>query len=60
MASTPKDRPARAELESIATTLESYRREPGFCLESKSEASLIDHLNPRYRTLIRSDPRHQN
>src|SRR5436853_218053 len=39
---------ARAELESIATALESYRREHGSYLESKSEATLIDHLNPRY------------
>src|SRR5437899_6893823 len=31
---------ARAELESIATALESFRRERGFYLESKSEAAL--------------------
>ena len=51
---------ARAELESIATALESYRREHGAYLESKSEATLIDHLNPRYLTrIIRIDPWHQ-
>jgi len=51
---------ARAELESIATALESYRREHGSYLESKSEATLIDHLNPRYLTrIIRIDPWHQ-
>jgi hypothetical protein len=51
---------ARAELESIATALESYRREHGFYLESKTEAALIDNLNPRYlRTVIRVDPWHQ-
>ena len=51
---------ARAELESIATALESYRREHGSYLESKSEATLIDHLNPRYLArLIRIDPWHQ-
>jgi type II secretion system (T2SS) protein G len=51
---------ARAELESIATALESYRREHGFYLESKTEAALIDSLNPRYlRSIIRVDPWHQ-
>src|SRR5258707_5394371 len=51
---------ARAELESIATALESYRREHGFYLESKSEAALIDNLNPHYLArVIRVDPWHQ-
>jgi Type II secretion system (T2SS), protein G len=51
---------ARAELESIATALESYRREHGFYLESKTEAALIDTLNPRYLpSIIRVDPWHQ-
>jgi citrate lyase beta subunit len=51
---------ARAELESIATALESFRRERGFYVESKSEAALIDHLNPRYLArVIRVDPWHQ-
>lgn len=51
---------ARAELESIATALESYRREHGFYLESKTEAALIDNLNPRYLPrVIRVDPWHQ-
>jgi hypothetical protein len=51
---------ARAELESIATALESFRRERGFYLESKSEAALIDHLNPRYLArVIRVDPWHK-
>jgi hypothetical protein len=50
---------ARAELESVATALESYRRERGFYLESKSEAALIDNLNPRYLVrIIRVDPWH--
>src|SRR5213080_4009946 len=39
---------ARAELESIATALESFRREHGSYPESKSEAALIDSLNPHY------------
>lgn len=51
---------ARAELESIATALESYRREHGFYLDSKTEAALIDSLNPRYlQRVIRVDPWHQ-
>src|SRR2546427_1743143 len=50
---------ARAELESIATALESYRRERGFYVESKSEAALIDNLNPHYLAqVIRVDPWH--
>ena len=51
---------ARAELESIATALESFRRERGFYLESKSEAALIDKLNPRYLSrVLRVDPWHK-
>jgi hypothetical protein len=51
---------ARAELESIATALESYRRERGAYLESKSQAALVDSLNPRYLTrIIRIDPWHK-
>ena len=51
---------ARAELESIATALESFRRERGSYPESKSEAALIDNLNPRYLArVIRVDPWHQ-
>ena len=51
---------ARAELESIATALESYRRERGVYLESKSQAALIDSLNPRYLArIIRVDPWHK-
>ena len=50
----------RAELETIATALESYRREHGSYIESKSQAALIDHLNPRYLArVIRVDPWHQ-
>lgn len=50
----------RAELETIATALESFRRERGFYAEAKSEAALIDQLNPRYLArVIRIDPWHQ-
>jgi hypothetical protein len=49
----------RAELETIATALESYRREHGFYVEAKTEAALVDHLNPRYLArVIRVDPWH--
>ncbi len=51
---------ARAELQSIATALESYRRERGSYLESKSAVALIDSLNPRYLArVIRVDPWHK-
>ena len=51
---------ARAELESIATALESYRREHGSYVGAKSEAALVDHLSPRYLArVIRIDPWHQ-
>jgi len=51
---------ARAELESIATALESFRRERGFYVEAKTEAALIDNLNPRYLSLVlRFDPWHR-
>jgi hypothetical protein len=57
---TEKTARARAELESIATALESFRRERGSYLESKSEAALIDTLNPRFLgRVIRVDPWHQ-
>ena len=48
-----------AELETIATALESYRREHGAYVEARNEATLIDHLNPRYLArIIRVDPWH--
>jgi hypothetical protein len=51
---------ARAELESIATALESFRRERGGFPESKTQAALIDNLNPRYlKRVVRIDPWHQ-
>jgi len=51
---------ARAELESIAMALESFRRERGFYIEAKTEAALIDNLNPRYLSrVVRIDPWHR-
>jgi Type II secretion system (T2SS), protein G len=50
----------RAELDLIATALESYRREHGGYIDSKSEATVIDFLSPRYMNrVIRIDPWHQ-
>jgi hypothetical protein len=51
---------ARAELESIATALDAFRRERGSYLQSKSAAALIDNLSPRFLTrVIRVDPWHK-
>src|SRR6266581_8166096 len=51
-----KTQRARAELESIATALESYRRAHGFYIEAKNEAALIDRLSPGYlNEIIRLD-----
>jgi hypothetical protein len=51
---------ARAELETLATALESFRRERGFYVAADTEAALVDHLNPRYLPrIIRVDPWHK-
>jgi hypothetical protein len=51
---------ARAELETLATALEAYRRERGFYVAAKGEGALEDHLNPRYLArVIRVDPWHK-
>jgi hypothetical protein len=48
---------ARAELETVATALESFRRERGFYVEGKTARSLLDQLNPLYLSrIIRVDP----
>jgi Type II secretion system (T2SS), protein G len=50
----------RAEMETIATALEAFKRERGAYIESKSEAQLIDFLSPRYlERVIRVDAWHQ-
>jgi hypothetical protein len=57
---TEKTSRARAELEVIATALEAFRRERGGFPESKTQAALIDNLNPRYlKRVVRIDPWHQ-
>ncbi|HEV7860590.1 MAG TPA: type II secretion system protein GspG [Pyrinomonadaceae bacterium] len=50
---------ARAELETVATALEAFRRERGFYVVADKEGALIDQLNPRYLPdIIRIDPWH--
>jgi hypothetical protein len=51
---------ARAELETLATALESFRRERGFYVVAEDERALEDHLNPRYLArVVRVDPWHK-
>ncbi|HKQ52123.1 MAG TPA: hypothetical protein VJT74_07130, partial [Pyrinomonadaceae bacterium] len=51
---------ARAELETLATALEAYRRERGFYVVAEDERALEDHLNPRYLArILRVDPWHK-
>ncbi|HEY0379366.1 MAG TPA: type II secretion system protein GspG [Pyrinomonadaceae bacterium] len=51
---------ARAELETLATALESFRRERGFYVVARDERVLEDHLNPRYLArVLRVDPWHK-
>ncbi len=55
-----KQRRARAELESMASALEGFRKDRGFYIVSDSQAVAMDHLSPRYLTrVIRVDPWHQ-
>lgn len=50
----------RAELETIATALESFKHERGGYVETKNEGQLIDRLSPRYLSrVIRLDPWNQ-
>ena len=50
----------RAELETIATALEAFRRESGCYVEAKTEAALVDFLSPRYLArVIRLDAWHR-
>ena len=51
---------ARAELETFATALESFRRERGFYVEAGNAVALVDILNPLYLPrVIRIDPWHR-
>lgn len=50
---------ARAELETLATALLSFKRERGFYPVTNSESALVDQLNPRYmKNIVRVDPWH--
>jgi hypothetical protein len=50
----------RAELETIATALEAFRRERGYYVEATTETALIDFLSPRYLArVIRLDAWHR-
>lgn len=51
---------ARAELDTLATALEAFRRERGAYVAAKDVAALNDHLNPQYlKGLVRFDPWHR-
>jgi hypothetical protein len=51
---------ARAELETLRTALEAFRRERGFYVEAKDNRVLIDQLAPRYLArIVRTDPWHR-
>jgi hypothetical protein len=51
---------ARAELETVATALEAFRRERGFYIAAQTETALVDQLNPGYLArIIRVDPWHR-
>lgn len=57
---TEKTARVRAELETIATALEAFRRERGSYVAAKTESALIDFLSPRYLTrVIRLDAWHR-
>jgi hypothetical protein len=58
---TEKAERARAEMETLATALEAFRRERGFYVVAKGESVLVDQLNPRYLTrVVRIDPWHKS
>lgn len=57
---TEKAERARAEMETLATALEAFRRERGFYVVAKEEGALVDQLNPRYLpVIVRVDPWHK-
>lgn len=51
---------ARAELETVATALEAFRRERGFYVDARTASALVDQLSPLYLArIIRVDPWHR-
>jgi hypothetical protein len=58
---TEKVERARAEMETLATALEAFRRERGFYVVAKGKNDLVDQLNPRYLArIVRVDPWHKS
>jgi ribonuclease HI len=54
---TEKSARARAEMETLSTALEAFRRERGFYVVAKDERTLVDQLSPRYLArIVRVDP----
>jgi hypothetical protein len=57
---TEKAERARADIRSLATGAEAYRRERGFYPEAETGAALVDKITPRYLPdVVREDPWHQ-
>lgn len=57
---TEKSKLARADLDALASALESFRRERGFYVVAESETVLMDFLHPRHiPRVIRIDPWHR-
>ncbi|GAC1395901.1 MAG: hypothetical protein NVSMB56_10240 [Pyrinomonadaceae bacterium] len=55
-----KNARARAELETIRTALEAFKRERGFYVNAENSTTLFDFLAPRYIARItRTDPWHR-
>jgi Type II secretion system (T2SS), protein G len=55
-----KARRARAELDMMATALDTFRRERGFYVVADNQGTLVDQLNPRYLPrVMRLDPWHR-
>ena len=51
---------ARADVRSLATGAEAYRRDRGFYPEAETGAALVDKITPRYLAdVVREDPWHQ-
>lgn len=51
---------AQAELETLVTALDAYRRERGFYIVAEDQSVLVDHLSPRYTSsVLRLDPWHR-
>jgi hypothetical protein len=55
-----KTKVARADIDTLASALEAFRRERGSYVVADSETVLLDYLNPRYiEHIVRVDPWHR-